>query len=433
MRVAPPTGPSSPTTGRRPATTSARRRPRSGPATRPSRRTRSPPPSSSSSSPSSSGTASRIPSATLGVDRVDLLVRAASAAEVDGEFHRAAELLREAIEIQDAVADPVQGALLRARRGRALWRDEGAEPSLAIYAEAIAMLPAHQPSADRARVLAGMGQILMLVDRFAEAIAMCEEAVAMARAVGDRQVEGHALNTLGLGLAALGRCREGTAALETALAMALELGGSDDVARAYVNLSDAMRLCSLTREAVDVVKDGIVDIERLGATGSYGATIRENGAAFQYEIGSWDAADAWGRESRRMVRPGPNAWRYHIATTVGLGVARDQPDISGRLDRFADLLDGQPVEGQYQGAYALAAAEHALWKRRPGEAIDTIESSLSLLSDHWFPYFLAQMHAMGVRAAGGSARSSPAPNGSRRTSCRSTSSGSTGMSSASGA
>jgi DNA-binding CsgD family transcriptional regulator/tetratricopeptide (TPR) repeat protein len=338
------------------------------------------------------------PVATLGVDRIALLVRAASAAEVDGEFHRAAEFLREAIEIQDAVADPVQGALLRARRGRALWRDEGAEPSLAIYAEAIAMLPAHQPSADRARVLAGMGQILMLVDRFAEAIAMCEEAVAMARAVGDRQVEGHALNTLGLGLAALGRCREGTAALETALAIALELGGSDDVARAYVNLSDGMRLCSLTREAVDVVQDGIVDIERLGATGSYGATIRENGAAFQYEIGNWDASDAWARESRRMVRSGPNAWRYHIATTVGLGVARDQPDISGRLDRFADLLEGRPVEGQYQGAYALAAAEHAIWKRRPGEAIDTIESSLSLLSDHWFPYFLAQMHAMAVRA-----------------------------------
>ncbi len=72
------------------------------------------------------------------------------------------------------------------------------------------MLPADEPTADRARVLAGMGQILMLVDRFAEAIAMCEEAVAIARAVGDREVEGHALNTLGLGLAALGRCREGT-------------------------------------------------------------------------------------------------------------------------------------------------------------------------------------------------------------------------------
>ncbi len=336
---------------------------------------------------------------TLGLDRVELLVRAAGAAEVDGEFHRAADLLRQAIETQDAVADPVRGALLRARLGRALWRDEGAEPSLAIYAEAIAMLPAAEPTADRARVLSGMGQILMLVDRFAEAIAMCEEAVAIARAVGDREVEGHALNTLGLGLAALGRCREGTQALETALAMALELGGSDDVARAYVNLSDAMRLCSLTRESVDVVQAGIVDIDRLGATGSYGANIRENGALFQFEIGDWDAADAWARESRRMVRPGRNAWLYHLAYTVGLGVARDHPDVAGRLDRFADLLEGQPVEGQYHGAYALAAAEHALWKRRPGEAVDTVEASIALLSDHWFPYYLSQIHAIGTRAA----------------------------------
>ena len=234
------------------------------------------------------------------------------------------------------------------------------------------------------------------------------------------------------GLAALGRCREGTAALETALAIALELGGSDDVARAYVNLSDGMRLCSLTREAVDVVQDGIVDIERLGATGSYGATIRENGAAFQYEIGNWDAADAWARESRRMVRSGPNAWRYHIATTVGLGVARDQPDISGRLDRFADLLEGRPVEGQYQGAYALAAAEHAIWKRRPGEAIDTIELSLSLLSDHWFPYFLAQMHAMAVRALADLAELARAERIPADV-VSSISTGSTGMSSASAA
>jgi DNA-binding CsgD family transcriptional regulator/tetratricopeptide (TPR) repeat protein len=339
------------------------------------------------------------PEQTLGLDRIDLLVRAASAAEVDGEFHRAAEFLRQAIEVQDAAGEPVRGALLRARLGRALWRDEGAEPALATYAEAIAMLPADQPTADRARVLAGMGQILMLVDRFGEAIALCEEAVEIARAVGDRQVEGHALNTLGLSLAALGRCREGTAALETALATALELAGSDDVARAYVNLGDAMRLCSLTREAVDVVRAGIVDIERLGATGGYGASIREAGAAFEYEIGNWDAAESFAREARRMVRPGRNAWLYHLAYTVGLGVARDQPDIAGRLDRFADLLEGQQVEGQYHGAYALAAAEYSLWKRRPGEAIDRIDASVAQLRDHWFPYFLSQIHAMGARAA----------------------------------
>ncbi len=181
--------------------------------------------------------------------------------------------------------------------------------------------------------------------------------------------------------------------------MALELGGSDDVARAYVNLSDAMRLCSLTRESVDVVRAGIVDIDRLGATGSYGATIRENGATIQFEIGDWDAADHWARESRRMVRPGRNAWLYHLAYTVGIGVARDHPDVAGRLDRFADLLEGQPVEGQYHGAYALAAAEHALWKRRPGEAWDIVEASVALLSDHWFPYYLSQIHAIGARAA----------------------------------
>ena len=203
-RAARPTGPSSPTTGRPPATTSAPRRPRSGPATRPSRRTPSPPRSSSSSWRSSSGTASRIPWTTLGIDRVD----APRAGGERGRGRRRVPPRRRSSSARRSRSRTPSPIRSRARssapaRSRAL-ADEGAEPSLAIYAEAIAMLPAHQPSADRARVLAGMGQILMLVDRFAEAIAMCEEAVAMARAVGDRQVEGHALNTLGLGL---GRAR----------------------------------------------------------------------------------------------------------------------------------------------------------------------------------------------------------------------------------
>ena len=50
-------------------------------------------------------------------------------------------------------------------------------------------MPAHPPTSERARVLSGYGQILMLLDRWTESLALCEQAVAMAREVGARQVE----------------------------------------------------------------------------------------------------------------------------------------------------------------------------------------------------------------------------------------------------
>ena len=225
------------------------------------------------------------PVSTLGLDRVELLERAARSAEVAGEFHRMADLLREAVAIQDAATDPVRGALLRAQLGRACWLDEGPESSLRAFDEAMALLPAGTMS-EQARVLAGYGQILMLVDRYDEANARCREAVRIAQKVGDRTTEGHAQNTLGIGLAAIGHCREGLARLEEAIAIAIEVGTVEDVGRGYINLTDAMKLCGMDRRAVGRVDEGIGVVDRLGATGSYGPVIRENGALIHFRLGS---------------------------------------------------------------------------------------------------------------------------------------------------
>ena len=77
-------------------------------------------------------------------------------------------------------------------------------------------MPPEPPTAERARVLAGFGQMLMLIDRWRDSHRVCEEAIAIARQVGARGAEGHALNTFGLDLMALGQLDEGAAALEQA-------------------------------------------------------------------------------------------------------------------------------------------------------------------------------------------------------------------------
>jgi tetratricopeptide (TPR) repeat protein len=117
------------------------------------------------------------------------------------------DLLREAITIGSS-GDPIRGALLHEQLGRALWLVGDTEAALASYHAAMNMLPTDHPTPERAKVLAGMGQILMLVDRFAESLEFCDQAVAVAREVGDRGVEAHALNSRGPALAQLGRCRE---------------------------------------------------------------------------------------------------------------------------------------------------------------------------------------------------------------------------------
>jgi predicted ATPase/DNA-binding CsgD family transcriptional regulator len=338
------------------------------------------------------------PEVTLGIDKLELLGRAAAAAEIDGQFLRMSEFLREAVDLQDAGSNPIGGALLRAQLGRALWLYDSGEESLVQYAAAMDLLPADEPTAERARVVAGMGQILMLIDEYEASIAHCQEAVRIARAVGDRQVEGHALNSLGIALACLGRCKEGVASLEASLDIALGIGSVEDIARSYVNLTDAMRFCHLDTAALDAVERGIAEIERFGATGSYGPVIRENGVLIQYRLGNWDAAARWEAESRRMVRPGRNPPLYHLSTSMGLVVGRGDADAEAVLDRFAELLEGQPVEAQYNGMYTLARAEHELWRNRPVEAAAEIEAGLALLEQHPFAQYLVRVHAMGARA-----------------------------------
>jgi DNA-binding CsgD family transcriptional regulator len=260
------------------------------------------------------------------------------------------------------------------------------------------MLPADHPTPERATVLAGMGQILMLVDRFAESLEYCDEAVGVARDVGDRRVEAHALNSRGLALAQLGRCGEGLQSLRRSLAMSIQLESPDDVGRGFVNLTDAMKFCSLDREALDVVEAGIEAIDGMGMRGSYGPVIRENGALISYGIGDWSEARRFEDDAGRVTQPGRNELYAH-AYTIRIAVARGDADVEERLARFRDLLEGRlVVEGQYSGRYALARAERALWRGDPAAAVAASDEGLGWFAGKEFPYFTCLLHAMAARA-----------------------------------
>ncbi len=125
-----------------------------------------------------------------GLDLVALTLRAAEVANLAGDHGRAAALIRGAL----AEVGGADGAgLLWERLGRFLWAAGDSATALEAYEQAVRLVPAAPPSAERARVLAARGQGLMLLSRHRESQACCEEAIAIARAVGARAEEGHAL------------------------------------------------------------------------------------------------------------------------------------------------------------------------------------------------------------------------------------------------
>ena len=114
--------------------------------------------------------------------------------------------------------------------GRGLWANGDSAEALVEYERAVALMPAEPPTAERASVLSGYGQMLMLLDRWQES-GLCEEAIAIAQLVGAREAEGHARNTLGLDLAAQGR-RGGDRVPRARAGIAIEVGNVDDIGRA---------------------------------------------------------------------------------------------------------------------------------------------------------------------------------------------------------
>jgi tetratricopeptide (TPR) repeat protein len=226
--------------------------------------------------------------AEIGMDKAELLARAAEAAANSGAAERAVALVRSALAELDPAAEPLRAAQLTERLAFHL-RIAGRPGAFEAYQEAVRLVPP-APSEARARVLAGLGQTLMLRARFAEAAAVCEEAIAVARQVGARVVEGHALNSLGTAIVRLDQVARGLACLEDARRLAAGLGAAKDEARACVNLSDILEDLGRLQESVDVAAEGMEVAGAAGLRRTFGAFLAGNAASSLYNLGRWEEA-----------------------------------------------------------------------------------------------------------------------------------------------
>jgi len=307
----------------------------------------------------------RVPDAdaVAGIDRVDLLLRAAEAANQSGEFRRAVGLTREAVAAIDPSADPLRAALAHERLGHYVLEAEvevGWEQvevqMLAACRRAVELVPAQPPTALRARVAAGLARALSVTGASDEARPWAEEALATAQAAGSAEDESHALATL----ATLEFRRDNVEAARSLLGdahrRAAATGSRPLELRAQVNLGilelDVGNLavaCTTLDEAAELA-------ERSGlAWSSYGLNAKVLGGIAHYAAGEWDQAErvAVAVDDRRPA-VGPLS-----AVALFVEVGRGRASASERLERLAPFRDADPFADYLAGG---CEADLALWQ-----------------------------------------------------------------------
>ncbi|MEM9516559.1 MAG: AAA family ATPase [Actinomycetota bacterium] len=335
----------------------------------------------------------------LGTTRDALGRRAAACAFASGDPVRAALLQREAIDVaEDPTATEV--GMADAQLGRYLWASGRAGEALDVLRRAAELVPAQPPTAERARVLAGLGQNLMLATERDEAERVLWSAIDIARVTGSRRVEGHALNSLGSVLAHNGRYSEGAAMLDQALAIAKTEDDTLELLRVYTNYSSAMHAAGYLDECERLAHTGIDVAAGHGEEGIFSAFfITSNMGDVMCVRGRWDEA----AELRARVRRPEGLLSAMWATQKGVVVMIRRGDYD-EAHRVLDQIDpgaARGIDPQMLLDYWPNVCELAMAESDITAARDAIERGLAQ------PMMLPVAVALRVRRLELAARSSP--------------------------
>lgn len=232
-----------------------------------------------------------VPDATdrLGTDHVGVLELGVRAADAGGEPERGVALASEALRGIDSAENPVRAALLLERRGRLhgairgdVWMDD--------LWEALRLVPAEPPSAERAWILASIGQTLLLQASDLDPLPLVEEAYQLARHVGDRYTETHALISLGIRRTGAGDWDKALATFLEGEQLAQEIGEPALATRAIVDEAYVLARSGEYERAVEAARRGLVQARTYGLMRTSGAPLTMNLAGPLIVLGRWDEA-----------------------------------------------------------------------------------------------------------------------------------------------
>ena len=317
-----------------------------------------------------------------GIDRVELLRRAAEAAELSGDLPRAQTLIDGALAVAEETGERV--ALLHARHGYLRWAQGDNDGSLAAYERGLALLPKKPPSAARARILGSLAGALLGLGRYDEGRKVASDGVACAETAGAKSEESRARNVLGSILVALGDVEEGIAQLELSADLAAEAGPSDMRVIGPYNLAVNLAMAGRLREAQAAAARGVEAARTEGLQRRYGMDLAALEGDVLTRLGRWDDAAAV-MDAGLALDPSARGTIY-LATARGrLDALRGDVEAARRWFAVADELAEGQIDADLAGYLARARAETALVD---GDA----DSALAIARDGLIPLEGADDH-----------------------------------------
>ncbi len=320
------------------------------------------------------------PEASTEMTRSELIRRAGQAALLAGDFARAAGHYGTLFDMVDPSTDPTQAGLWSERMGRALWSQGEIDAAIRAYSRAAELVPKEPRSEERARVLAGYAQILMLSARYTDSLQYAREAIAMARALGNRQIEGHAMASEGTDLALIGDEVASLDILREAVAIAEEIGDPDDIGRGYACLGTAIELTGAFEEAAQVSLQGAARMAQFGMGGpsQYRVFHRLNAAESWYQSGRWDEAL---KVAEDVSAGATGVGRIFCETMLArLHVGRGDLEAGqSALERGIAAL-GRGSEAQFNGPLRQAGVELHMWRNDHAAARRAVDEALDILA-----------------------------------------------------
>jgi DNA-binding CsgD family transcriptional regulator/tetratricopeptide (TPR) repeat protein len=332
---------------------------------------------------------SRVPDAAgvAGVDRVELLVRAAEAASHSGEFRQAVGLTREAVEAIDEEAEPLRAAMAHDRLSSYLLDIEPdtdlvgiREQILAASERAVELVPAEPATPLRARVTSGLARSLMMARDYQGARRWGEEALAVARAAGSVGDEARALiivafQELRFGDVATARelLRDADRAAEAARIRPLELQARHALGLFELDLGNLAAACAALDQATELA-------ERSGlAWSGYGIDSRVLRCISHYAAGSWDEAERVARTADER-RPAVSAAALYVE------VGRGREAASGRLARLVPYRKADPYVAYLAGG---CEADLVRWQGDPERSSELARETLATQEEAGSPWVLS--------------------------------------------
>ncbi|HEX5879807.1 MAG TPA: AAA family ATPase, partial [Actinomycetota bacterium] len=329
----------------------------------------------------------RVPDAdaVAGVDRVEVLVRAAEAASHSGEFRQAVGLAREAVATIDEEAEPLRAAEIYERLSgyvldAELEFERVEEPMLAASRRAVELVPEQPPTPLRARVAAGLARSLMVARDYEGARRWGDEALAVARAAGSVGDEARALvvvSLLELRFGDVETARQLLRGADEAAAAAgnrpLELEARHALGLFELDLGNLAAACTALDQATELA-------ERSGlAWSGYGIDSRVLRCIAHYAAGSWDEAERVAAAADER-RPAVSAAALYVEVGRGRAAAAE------RLARLAPYRAADPYVAYLAGG---CEADLVRWQGDPERSSELARDTLATQEEAGAPWVLS--------------------------------------------